>query len=225
MGLLYRYLTSGYTSWPIPHPDGNVSDMFELLRAGGYLIWPILLCSVAALAIILERGLALRPRHVAPGGLLEQIQDDLRMGRLDSHIILEIEMHSPLGKILAAGLHYRAEHRTVIRESIEEAGRHVVHELEKHLAILGTIATITPLLGLLGTVIGMIKVFSAITTVGVGDPQALAAGISEALITTAAGLSVGIPSLLFHRYFRNKVASLTMEMENKALQLLKIMDR
>ncbi len=199
------------------------SDMFELLQAGGYLIWPILLCSVVALAIILERSLALRSRYVAPADLLDQIHDDLKSGRLDSNTIVEVEMNSPLGKILAAGLHHRHQHRLVIKESIEDAGRHVVHDLEKSLTLLGTIATITPLLGLLGTVIGMIKVFSAITAVGVGNPQALAEGISEALVTTAAGLSVGIPSLLFYRYFRNKVKSLAVDMEHQALMFLKIM--
>lgn len=197
--------------------------MFELLKAGGFLIWPILLCSVIALAIILERFLALKTSDVAPPELLDRIQRHLKKGELDNKFINEIEENSPLGRVLAAGLRNPNQHRVVIKESIEEAGRHVVHDLERHLQTLGTIANITPLLGLLGTVIGMIKVFSAITTFGVGDPQTLAEGISEALVTTAAGLSVGIPSLMFHRYFKGKINVLTVDMEQHALKFMKIM--
>lgn len=199
--------------------------MFELLKAGGFLIWPILLCSVISLAIILERFLALKSGNVAPPELLDQIRKLLKKGSLDERTITEIEENSPLGKVLAAGLRNPNQHRVVIKETIEEAGRHVVHELERHLQTLGTIANITPLLGLLGTVIGMIKVFSAITTFGVGDPQALAEGISEALVTTAAGLSVGIPSLMFYRFFRSKVSALTVDMEQQALKFLQILQK
>jgi biopolymer transport protein ExbB len=199
--------------------------MFELLKAGGFLIWPILLCSVIALAIILERFLALKSGDVAPPELLDHIRKLLKKGELDNQAINEIEENSPLGKVLAAGLRNPNQHRVVIKEAIEEAGRHVVHDLERHLQTLGTIANITPLLGLLGTVIGMIKVFSAITTFGVGDPQALAEGISEALVTTAAGLSVGIPSLMFHRYFKGKVNTLTVDMEQQALKFMKILQK
>ena len=199
--------------------------MFELLKAGGFLIWPILLCSVIALAIVIERFSSLRTNVVAPGALTERVGKLLQKGSLDIKTINEIEEHSPLGKVLAAGLKNPNQHRVVVKEAVEEAGRHVVHDLEKHLQTLGTIAAITPLLGLLGTVIGMIKVFSAITTFGVGDPQALAEGISEALVTTAAGLSVGIPSLMFHRYFRGKVNELTIDMEQQALRFMKILQR
>lgn len=199
--------------------------MFELLKAGGLLIWPILLCSVISLAIILERALALKSSEVAPPDLLDRIHGELKRGGLDAGTIDEIEETSPLGRVLAAGLRNSNQHRVVIKESIEEAGRHVVHDLERNLPTLGTIANITPLLGLLGTVIGMIKVFSAITTFGVGDPQALAEGISEALVTTAAGLSVGIPSLLFYRYFRSKVGTLAVDMEQQALRFMKILQR
>ena len=199
--------------------------MFELLKSGGFLIWPILLCSVISLAIILERFLALKTNDVAPPALLDKIRKMLKKGELDTKAINEIEENSPLGKVLAAGLRNPNQHRVVIKDAIEEAGRHVVHDLEKHLQTLGTIANITPLLGLLGTVIGMIKVFSAITTFGVGDPQALAEGISEALVTTAAGLSVGIPSLMFHRYFKGRVNELTVGMEQQALKFIKILQR
>ena len=162
---------------------------------------------------------------MAPPELLDRIRKLLKKGELDNQAINEIEENSPLGKVLAAGLRNPNQHRVVIKEAIEEAGRHVVHDLERHLQTLGTIANITPLLGLLGTVIGMIKVFSAITTFGVGDPQALAEGISEALVTTAAGLSVGIPSLMFHRYFKGKVNALTVDMEQQALKFMKILKK
>ena len=199
--------------------------MFELLKAGGFLIWPILLCSVVALAIVIERFSSLRTSTVAPPELTERVGKLLKKGSIDSKTISELEEHSPLGRVLAAGLKNPNQHRVVVKEAVEEAGRHVVHDLEKHLQTLGTIAAITPLLGLLGTVIGMIKVFSAITTFGVGDPQALAEGISEALVTTAAGLSVGIPSLMFHRYFRGRVNELTIDMEQQALRFMKILQR
>jgi biopolymer transport protein ExbB len=199
--------------------------MFELLKAGGFLIWPILLCSVIALAIVIERFSSLKTSNVAPASLTERVGKLLAKGTLDLKTINEIEEHSPLGRVLAAGLKNPNQHRVVVKEAVEEAGRHVVHDLEKHLQTLGTIAAITPLLGLLGTVIGMIKVFSAITTFGVGDPQALAAGISEALVTTAAGLSVGIPSLMFHRYFRGRINELTVDMEQQALRFMKILQR
>lgn len=197
--------------------------MFELLKAGGFLIWPILLCSVIALAIVIERFASLRTSNVAPAALTEKVGKLLRKGTLDPKSIADIKEHSPLGRVLAAGLKNPNQHRVVVKEAVEEAGRHVVHDLEKHLQTLGTIAAVTPLLGLLGTVIGMIKVFSAITTFGVGDPQALAEGISEALVTTAAGLSVGIPSLMFHRYFRGRVNELTVDMEQQALRFMKIL--
>jgi biopolymer transport protein ExbB len=199
--------------------------MFELLKAGGFLIWPILLCSVIALAIVIERFSSLKRKNVAPPEITERIGKLLKRGALDTKAINEIEEHSALGRVLAAGLRNPNQHRVVVKEAVEEAGRHVVHELEKHLQTLGTIAAITPLLGLLGTVIGMIKVFSAITTFGVGDPQALAEGISEALVTTAAGLSVGIPSLMFHRFFRGKVNELTVDMEQQALKFMKILQK
>ena len=199
--------------------------MLELLQAGGLLIWPILLCSILALAIIIERMVALKRRNVSPPGLIESVGKLLMRGTMSPGAIAEIEGNSPLGRVLAAGLKISSQHRVVIKETVEEAGRHEVHELEKHLQTLGTIAAITPLLGLLGTVIGMIKVFSAITIFGVGDPQALAEGISEALVTTAAGLSVGIPSLMFHRYFRGKINELTVDMEQQAVKFMRILQQ
>jgi biopolymer transport protein ExbB len=196
--------------------------VYELIRSGGFLMWPILLCSLAALTIIIERLWTLKKRAVTPADLTDQIRQLMERQDLDEAKIQWIRRSSPLGRILAAGLLNINSHRIVMKESIEEAGRHVVHDLERNLNTLGTVAAITPLLGLLGTVIGMIKVFSAITAVGVGDPSVLAGGISEALITTAAGLSVGIPSLIFHRYFRGRVNELTISMEQEALHVIEL---
>ena len=188
-------------------------------------MWPILVCSVLALAIIVERCWSLRRSVVAPKDLMSQIQGMTLGDRLTNEQIDAVRETSALGQILAAGLSRQTQQSFLVKEAIEEAGGHVVHELERYLNALGTIAATTPLLGLLGTVIGMIKVFAAITAVGVGNPQILAGGISEALITTAAGLSVGIPSLMFHRYFKGKINELTVDMEQHALRLLTLMER
>ena len=186
-------------------------------------MWPILVCSVLALAIIVERCWSLRRSEVAPKDLMSHIQGMTLGDRLTNEQIDAVRETSALGQILAAGLSRQTQQAFLIKDAIEEAGGHVVHELERYLNALGTIAATTPLLGLLGTVIGMIKVFSAITAVGVGDPQVLAGGISEALITTAAGLSVGIPSLMFHRYFLGKVNELTVAMEQDALRFMEVL--
>ena len=186
-------------------------------------MWPILVCSVLALAIIVERCWSLRRSVVAPKDLMSHIQGMTLGDRLTNEQIDAVRETSALGQILAAGLSRQTQQAFLIKDAIEEAGGHVVHELERYLNALGTIAATTPLQGLLGTVIGMIKVFSAITAVGVGDPQVLAGGISEALITTAAGLSVGIPSLMFHRYFLGKVNELTVAMEQDALRFMEVL--
>jgi len=186
-------------------------------------MWPILVCSVLALAIIVERCWSLRRSVVAPKDLMSHIQGMTLGDRLTNEQIDAVRETSALGQILAAGLSRQTQQAFLIKDAIEEAGGHVVHELKRYLNALGTIAATTPLLGLLGTVIGMIKVFSAITAVGVGDPQVLAGGISEALITTAAGLSVGIPSLMFHRYFLGKVNELTVAMEQDALRFMEVL--
>ena len=186
-------------------------------------MWPIVVCSVLALAIIVERCWSLRRSVVAPRDLMSEIQGMTLGDRLTNEQIDSVRETSALGQILAAGLSRQTQQAFLVKDAIEEAGGHEVHELERYLNALGTIAATTPLLGLLGTVIGMIKVFSAITAVGVGDPQVLAGGISEALITTAAGLSVGIPSLMFHRYFLGKVNELTVAMEQDALRFMEIL--
>ena len=197
--------------------------MYELVQAGGWLMIPILLCSVIAAAIIIERTWTLRQKKVIPAKLLTGIWKLLNNDALNDKHIAEIESGSPLGKVLAAGLINRHLSRDLIRESIEETGRHVVHEMERFMNTLGTISTITPLLGLLGTVIGMIRVFTAITVVGVGDPAQLAGGISEALITTAAGLTIAIPSLIFHRHLKRKIDEPVVAMEQEAMKLVEFL--
>ena len=197
--------------------------MFELVQAGGWLMIPILLCSVISLAIISERLWTLRKKKVIPTKLVTGIWNLLNNNALTQKHIDEIENGSPLGRVLASGLINRHLSRDLIRESIEESGRFVVHEMERFLNTLGTISTITPLLGLLGTVIGMIKVFTAITTIGVGDPAQLAGGISEALITTAAGLTVAIPSLIFYRHLKRKIDELVVAMEQEAMKLVEFL--
>jgi len=197
--------------------------MLELVQAGGWLMYPIILCSIIAAAIIAERLWTLQTRKVIPDKLMTGIWNLLSKDQLTESHINEIEKGSPLGRVLAAGLINRHLSRDLVRESIEETGRFVTHEMERFLNTLGTISTITPLLGLLGTVIGMIKVFTAITTVGVGDPATLAGGISEALLTTAAGLSVAIPSLIFHRFLKRKVDELVVGMEQEAMKLVEVL--
>ncbi len=197
--------------------------MYELVKAGGWLMLPIILCSIVAMAIIIERLWALRIRRVLPENLVAQVWQMHRNSQLTAAHINSIRKGSSLGRILVAGLINRMHSREVMKEAIEEVGRQVVHELERYLNTLGTIASIAPLLGLLGTVIGMIKVFSAIVTVGVGNPAVLASGISEALITTATGLSVAIPALMFYRYFSGKVEKLVIAMEEEALKMVEVM--
>jgi biopolymer transport protein ExbB len=197
--------------------------MLEIVRAGGWLMVPILLCSVIAVAIVLERLWALRRARVVPRGLLltvwEQAQGSSASGEIQLH---RLRARSPLGQVLAAGLAAQDRSREVMKETIEETGRRVAHELERFLNTLGTIAMITPLLGLLGTVVGMIEVFTVITEIGVGSPRDLAGGISQALVTTAAGIGVAIPTLIFHRYFRGRVDELVLEMEMEAVKLVEV---
>jgi len=197
--------------------------VLELVKAGGWLMLPIILCSIISLAIIVERLWSLQVRRVLPKNLVAQVWRWEKIHQLNEEHLTELQSSSPLGSILAAGISNRHQNREVMKESIEDTGRHIVHELERYLNTLGTIAAITPLLGLLGTVIGMIKVFSTITTQGVGDPGALAGGISEALITTAAGMVVAIPTLMFYRYFRGRVRMLVLKMEQEAMVMVEIM--
>ncbi len=197
--------------------------MLEIIEAGGWVMGPILACSVAALAIILERAFALRRRRVIPAGLVARVWELLKGGRLDANALREIARGSPLGRILAAGLSNRNQPREVMKETLEDVGRQVVHELDRYLNTLGTIAAVSPLLGLYGTVLGMIKVFTAISEHGVGQAGVLAGGIAEALITTAAGLTVAIPALMFHRYFRGRVDGLVLHMELETLKVVEVL--
>ena len=197
--------------------------MLELIKAGGFVMWPILLCSIIALAISAERFWSLQSKRVTPKNLVAQVWQWEKVGHLDAKRIQDLRAASPLGRVLAAGLVNRRHEREVMKESIEEVGRHVAHDLDRFLNTLGTIASITPLLGLLGTVIGMIKVFAVITAQGVGDPAVLAGGISEALITTAAGLTVAIPTLMFYRFFRGRVDELIISMEQEAIKMVEVM--
>ncbi len=199
--------------------------MLEIIYAGGWLMLPILLCSTLAVAIILERFWTLRKRKVTPKGLGATVEDLAARHELDLLHINRLRSDSPLGRVYAAALANRNRPREIIKEAVEDVGRHVVHDLERFLNTLGTIAGITPLLGLLGTVIGMIKVFSAIMISGVGDAQVLAGGISQALITTASGLTVAIPSYFFYRYFRGRVAEYVISMEEKAIYLIDCIER
>lgn len=197
--------------------------MFEIIKAGGWSMWPIILCSVAALAIIGERFWSLQKKYVVPSNLLVQVRQLLERNELESSHLAALRGSSPLGKILAAGLVNRDHDREIIKEAVENAGRHVVPDLERYLRTLGSIAAISPFLGLFGTVIGMIQMFSGIGQHGVGDPSIVAEGIAVALINTAAGLAVAIPSLLFYRYFRGRVSDLLIEMEEEAVKLVEIL--
>jgi len=184
---------------------------------------PIIACSIIAFAIIAERLWTLRVKRVIPRQLVAQVWDQAKDKKLDVGRLQDLRAGSPLGRILAAGLMNRHASREIMKEAIEDTGRHVVHELERYINTLGTIAAISPLLGLLGTVIGMIQVFSTITSQGVGNPSALAGGISQALITTAAGMVVAIPSLMAYRYFRGKVNMLVIRMEQQALRMVEVL--
>ena len=192
------------------------------MRAGGWLMWPILACSVVALAIILERLWSLRRRRVMPPGLMEQVWQWQRAQALTPERIQALAQGSPLGRLLSAGLVNRNHSREVMKEAINDVGRQVVANLERYLNTLGTIASVSPLLGLLGTVFGMIDIFTVIIDAGVGNPGVLAGGISEALLTTAAGLTVAIPSLMFHRYFNGRVNQFALAMEEEALNLVEV---
>ena len=196
--------------------------MLELIQSGGWLMIPIIACSILSLAICLERLWMLQKNRVAPSHLLAEVWMLVRSGEMTPERMQLIRQQSSLGQLMVAGLNNSTPGRDIMKESIQEAAQHVMHQLERFLNALGTIAAIAPLLGLLGTVIGMIKVFSEIMLQGTGNANVLAGGISEALITTAAGLSVAIPTLIFHRYFQRKVESLLIEMEQESQKLVEV---
>ena len=194
--------------------------MLELVRAGGWLMLPIIFCSVLAAGVIIERMWFLQAKRVIPEHLVARVWHWLKNDELDEEHVWAIRNSSPMGRVLAAGLAHRLSPRDIMKEAVEDTGRHVAHELERYLNTLGTIAAISPLLGLLGTVVGMIKVFSALTDAGIGNPAVLAGGISEALLTTAAGLLVAIPALIGYRYLRGRVTEHVIKMEQEAIKLV-----
>jgi len=196
--------------------------VLDLLKPGGIVMFPLLLCSVLALAIIIERFWTLRLSRLAPKSTVNELWGWIKRKELNAKKLRELKEAAPIGRILAAGLANAKHGREIMKESIQEEASHVVHEMERFLTALGTVAAIAPLLGLLGTVIGMIKVFAQLELEGAGNAAALAGGISEALITTAAGLTVAIPALIFHRYFSRRVDEIVVDMEQDALRLVEI---
>ena len=197
--------------------------MWELVKAGGWPMVPLLLLGVLALAIILERFWSLRRTEVLPPGLGQEVRNWAARGKLDPAHLQTLRANSPLGALLAAALEARNRPRDQIRERIEDTGRHLVHRMERFLNALGTIASAGPLLGLLGTVIGMIQMFLGILDHGVGDVNQLAGGIGKALVCTATGMIVAIPALMFHRYFKGRIHGYVVEME-EASALLDTLD-
>ncbi|MCR6653678.1 MAG: MotA/TolQ/ExbB proton channel family protein [Cellvibrionaceae bacterium] len=194
--------------------------MFEIIVSGGWLMLPIILCSIITIAITIERFWSLNPSKIAPRNQLGQVWNWIQTNQMDSEKLKELRRSSPLGRILAAGLSNSRHGREVMKDSIEEAASQVIHEMERFLNTLGTIASVSPLLGLLGTVFGMIEVFNEIVLQGSGNPGALAGGISVALITTAAGLCVAIPAMLSHRFFLRRLDTLVVTMEQEAVKLV-----
>ncbi len=196
--------------------------MWSIIQSSGWTIWPIVLSSIVALALILERFWALREDRVMSADLIDRIRAEVeRGGGITGDLVQRVAEEGLLGHVLASGLRYVRAPRDVMKESIESAGRLVTHELERFLPALSTIASMAPLMGLLGTVFGMIDIFGASSTAA-SNPQQLAHGIALALYNTAAGLIVAIPTLMFYRYFRSKVDGMTIEMERQALQLVEL---
>ncbi len=195
--------------------------MFAIIEASGWPIWPLLLASVIAVALIIERSMSLRRSKVVPQGLLEEVLADLRLHGVSLEMANQVALHSPLGKVLAAGLRNVNSTREIMKEAIEETGRAVAHELERYLTTLGTIAAISPLLGLFGTIVGMIDIFASQGVSG-ANPQQLAQGISIALNTTGLGLIIAIPATIFWRHFRAQVDALVIDMEQQAIKLVEV---
>ena len=198
--------------------------MLEFLKAGGWVMLPIVFLSIVALAIIVERFWTLRRKAVVPVGLGDEVREWAATRQLDPQHIEVLRNNSPLGELLAAALDVRSRPREQIKERVEDVGRHVVHRLERFMNMLGSIASVGPLLGLLGTVMGMIRMFLEILQKGIGDANQLAGGIGQALISTAGGLCLAIPALLAHRYLRGVIADYVIEMELQAMQLLDTLD-
>ncbi|WP_153160940.1 MotA/TolQ/ExbB proton channel family protein [Zoogloea sp. 1C4] len=195
--------------------------MFAILQAAGWPIWPLLFASIVAVALIIERLLTLRRSKILPDGLLEKVVAELRQTGATPEMINRVALSSPMGRVFAAGLRNMRSSREVMKESIEEAGRAVTHDLERFLTTLGTIASISPLMGLFGTVVGMIEIFGS-QTPGGSNPQQLAHGISIALYNTGFGLVIAMPSMIFWRHFRATVDGFVIEMEQQAIRLVEV---
>jgi biopolymer transport protein ExbB len=196
--------------------------LFAIIQAAGWPIWFLLLASIIALALIIERSVSLRDGKIIPPKLFDEVVAVYQRQGVSDEILAKLTQDSPLGTVLAAGLRNHKSSRYVMKEAIEEAGRAVAHDLERFLTTLGTIATASPLLGLIGTVIGMIEIFGSQAPSG-ANPQQLAHGISIALYNTAFGIGIAVPSLIFYRHFRHKVDSLIVEMEERASKLVDIL--
>jgi biopolymer transport protein ExbB len=201
-----------------PHNTKEIA-LFAILQAAGWPIWFLLAASIIALALIIERSVSLREKRIVPPTLFEQVVGVYRRQGVSDEVLDRLAKDSPLGTVLAAGLRNHKSSRYVMKEAIEEAGRAVAHDLERFLTTLGTIATAAPLLGLFGTVIGMIEIFGS-QSPGSANPQQLAHGISIALYNTAFGIAIAIPSLIFYRHYKNKVDTLVVEMELQASKLV-----
>jgi len=195
--------------------------LFAIIQAAGWPIWFLLFASVVAVALIIERSISLRAKKIIPPTLLEQVIAVYQRQGVNEEVLQKLAKDSPLGTVLAAGLRNHRSSRYVMKEAIDEAGRAVAHELERFLTTLGTIATASPLLGLFGTVIGMIEIFGSQSPTG-SNPQELAHGISVALYNTAFGIGIAVPSLILYRHFKNKVDGLVVEMEEQASKLVDI---
>ena len=195
--------------------------MLAILEASGWPVWPLLLTSIIAVALIVERSISLRRSRVVPDGLLETVLDDLGRNQASSGMVERVAAHSPLGRVLAAGLRNVSSSREIMKEAIEETGRAVAHDLGRYLTTLGTIAAISPLLGLFGTIVGMIEIFAS-QGAGGANPQQLSQGISIALNTTGFGLIIAIPATIFWRHFRALVDSFVIEMEQQAIRLVEV---
>jgi len=195
--------------------------LFAILQAAGWPIWFLLLASVIAVALIIERAISLRAAKIVPPSLLEQVKSVYQRQGVSDEVLEKLATDSPLGAVLAAGLRNHKSSRYVMKEAIEEAGRAAAHEMERFLTTLGTIATASPLLGLFGTVIGMIEIFGSQSPTG-ANPQQLAHGISVALYNTAFGIAISIPSLIFYRHYKNKVDTFVVEMEQQAAKLIAV---
>ncbi len=196
--------------------------MFSIIQAAGWPIWPLLLASIVAVALIIERLVALRHGKVVPPGLLQRVVTEFRKNGASVEMIANLEAHSPLGRVLGAGLRNVGSSREIMKEAIEEAGSVVSHDLERYLTTLGTIASISPLMGLFGTVVGMIEIFAA-QTPGGGNPLQLAHGISIALYNTGFGLLIAIPSMIFWRHFRALVDGFVIEMQRQAVRMVEVL--